>query len=132
MKSELADLSISGKCPTREQCSEVLNSPDENLLLLLHEAYRVRHQYFGNHVHVQVLRNAKSGLCSEDCHYCSQSKVSEAPIEKYPLVSKQTLLAEAIKARQIKAARFCISTSGSRPNEREIEQLCFHCVLLLV
>jgi len=122
--SELADLSISGKCLTQEQCGEVLNCADENLMLLLHEAYRVRREYFGNHVHVQVLRNAKSGLCSEDCQYCSQSKVSNAKIEKYPLVSKDTLLSEARRAWQIGATRFCMSTSGIRPTEREVDQLC--------
>ncbi len=121
---ELADLSISGKWLTREQCHEILNCPDEDLMRLLHEAYRVRREFFGNRVHVQVLRNAKSGLCAEDCHYCAQSSVSSAPIERYPLVPKDTLLEEARKARQIGATRFCMSTSGSRPTEREIDQLC--------
>ncbi|MBI2830341.1 MAG: biotin synthase BioB [Chloroflexi bacterium] len=120
----LAELAISGESLTREQCHEVLNIPDEDLILLLHEAYRVRRRYFGNHVHVQVLRNAKSGLCSEDCHYCSQSRVSKAPIERYPLVSRDTLLAEARKAQKVKATRFCMSTSGARPSETEIDRLC--------
>ena len=121
---ELADLSMGGKQLSREQCQEVLRCPDEDLMLLLHQAYRVRREYFGNQVHVQVLKNAKSGLCAEDCRYCSQSRISQAPIEKYPLVSKDILLAEAIKAKQIKVTRFCISTSGTRPSETEIDQLC--------
>lgn len=121
---KLADLSINSKQLTRAQCQEVLDCPDEDLLLLLHQAYQVRRQYFGNQVHVQVLRNAKSGLCAEDCRYCSQSRISQAPIEKYPLLSKETLLAEAQKAKQIKVTRFCISTSGTRPSETEINQLC--------
>lgn len=124
LMDELASLSISGKCPTREQCRDVLNCPDEDLLQLLHAAYKVRRVYFGNHVHVQVLRNAKSGWCSEDCHYCSQSRVSKATIERYPLVSKDALLSEARRAGQMRATRFCMSTSGARPTEDEIEQLC--------
>ena len=121
---ELANFSINGQQLSREQCYEVLNFPDEDLLLLLHQAYRVRRHYFGNHVHVQVLRNAKSGLCAEDCRYCSQSRISQAPIDKYPLLSKDILLAEAKKAKQIQVDRFCISTSGTRPSEQEIGQLC--------
>jgi biotin synthase len=117
-------LSINGECLTREQCNEVLNWPDEDIMLLLHEAYKVRRKFFGNHVHVQVLRNAKSGLCSEDCHYCSQSSVSQAPIEKYTLMPKATLVQEAKQAEQIKATRFCMSTSGNRPTNAEIEELC--------
>jgi len=122
--TEFADISIRGKSLTRDQCHEVLDCPDEDVMLLLHETYKIRRKYFGNRVHVQVLRNAKSGLCSEDCHYCSQSKVSEAPIEKYTLVPKDTLVQEAKKAEQIKAARFCMSTSGNRPSDTEIEELC--------
>ena len=121
---ELADLSINGKPLTRAQCREVLHCPDEDLMLLLHQAYRVRREYFGNQVHVQVLRNAKSGLCAEDCRYCSQSRISQAHVDKYPLISKEALLAEAIKAKQIKVTRFCISTSGTRPSETEVDQLC--------
>ncbi len=122
--TEFSSLSINGEALTREQCYEVLNYPDEDIMRLLHMAYEVRHKYFGNHVQVQVLRNAKSGNCSEDCHYCSQSSISEAPIEKYTLVSKSSLVDEAKRAEQIKATRFCLSTSGSRPTDGEIEELC--------
>ncbi len=121
--TEYSSLSISGQTLTREQCYQVLNYPDEDIMRLLHMAYEVRHKYFGNHVQVQVLRNAKSGYCSEDCHYCSQSSVSRAPIEKYSLVSKSSLVEEARRAEQIKATRFCISTSGSRPTDGEIKEL---------
>ncbi|MEE8419541.1 MAG: biotin synthase BioB [Dehalococcoidales bacterium] len=122
--TEYSSLSISGETLTREQCHEVLNYPDEDIMRLLHMAYQVRYKYFGNHVQVQVLRNAKSGNCTEDCHYCSQSSISKAPIEKYTLVSKSSLVEEARRAGQIKAARFCLSTSGSRPTDSEIEELC--------
>jgi len=122
--TEYADISISGEGLSRDQCHEILTYPDEDILLLLNETYKVRRKYFGNRVHVQVLRNAKSGLCSEDCHYCSQSRVSEAPIEKYTLVPKETLVQEAKKAEQIKATRFCMSTSCNRPSDVEIEELC--------
>lgn len=124
LTGELASLSISGECLTREQCHEVLRCSDDDLMLLLQQAYRVRREYFGNRVHVQILRNAKSGLCTEDCQYCSQSSVSSAPIEKYPLVSKTELLAEARKAKQAEATRFCMSLSGNRPTEHEVDQLC--------
>jgi biotin synthase len=124
LKDNLAEISLGGKELSRTQCREILHTPDEKILLLLEEAYRVRRHYFGNHVHVQILRSAKVGLCAEDCHYCAQSCVSNAPIEKFALVSKDILLSEARKAQKIKATRFCISTSGTRPEEEEINQLC--------
>jgi biotin synthase len=120
----ISDLALRDIEPTSEQCRQVLEYPDSDLMLLVHEAYKVRYQHFGNRVHVHVLRNVKSGLCSEDCQYCAQSRISHADIEKYPLVSKETLLEEARKASLINASRFCMATSGARPGDQEIEQLC--------
>jgi biotin synthase len=119
----MADLAVTGRLTTG-QCREVLECADDDLMLLVQETYLVRRASFGNHVHVQVLRNAKSGMCSEDCHYCAQSSVSDADIDRFPLVPKMALLAEARRAQQIKATRFCLATSGPRPNDVEIEQLC--------
>lgn len=124
MITKITKLASRGGVPARDECLAVLRCPDTELLSLLHEAYAIRQQAFGNRVHVQVLRNAKSGLCSEDCGYCSQSSVSTAEIRRYPLVTKDTLLAEARLAEQIKASRFCLSTSGIRPSAHELIQLC--------
>ena len=65
---------------TREESRAVLTSPDEEILDLLAAAYRVRRHHWGNEVQFHVLQNAKSGLCPEDCNYCSQSAVSDAEI----------------------------------------------------
>ena len=66
----------------------MLAAPDEELLDLLAAAYRVRRRYFGRTVQLYFLMNAKSGLCPEDCGYCSQSKVSEAEIPRYNLLNR--------------------------------------------
>lgn len=120
----VSDLALRDIEPTIEQCQLVLEYPDSDLLNLAHEAYKVRYQHFGNRVHVQVLRNVKSGFCSEDCRYCAQSKISEAEIEKYPLISKAALLNEARNASRINATRFCLATSGARLSDGDVEQLC--------
>ncbi|MDE2890260.1 MAG: biotin synthase BioB [Gemmatimonadota bacterium] len=99
----------------------VLDTPDEDLLLLIHAAYRVRHRFFGNGVRLHVLQNAKSGLCPEDCGYCSQSAVSTADIRKYPLLPGEQILDGARKARAGGALRYCIVTSGRGPTAREVD-----------
>ena len=71
-----ADQVLAGQDLTFEQALEILRATDEQVLDLLSAAYRVRHEYFGNTVQLYFLMNAKSGLCPEDCHYCSQSKIS--------------------------------------------------------
>ena len=119
-----ADLSLAGQCLTREQCHGVLRCPDEDILALLDAAYRVRRRAFGNQVRVQVLTNAKSGLCPEDCRYCSQSSASSAQIEKYPLLSGERLLEDARAAKKTGAWRFCMALSGRNVTEKEMDTLC--------
>jgi biotin synthase len=121
---DFADLSLEGKRLEREQCRKVLSCPDDKIISLIDAAYRVRREYFGNRVYIHVLSNAKSGLCREDCHYCSQSRVSKAKIKTYPLVSKEKLLAEAREAMETKAHRFCMALSGKSPTEKELQRLC--------
>jgi biotin synthase len=65
--------------------------------------------------------NAKSGLCPEDCSYCSQSKVSEAEIPRYNLLSRDKLLDGARLAAERNSKTYCIVISARGPSEREIE-----------
>jgi biotin synthase len=122
--AEYAGMSIRGEELSRAQCLEVLNSPDEAMLDLLAATYTVRREFCGNKVHIHVLMNAKSGICPEDCGYCSQSAVSTAMIEKYPLVAKQKLLEGAQAAKDAQAKRFCIVTSGRAASWRDVNYLC--------
>ena len=108
---------------TRTECREVLDAPDEDLLALLHAAFRVRSQYFGKTVRLQMLQNAKSGACQEDCHYCSQSRVSTATIERYNLLPQRQMLEGARQAASSKAQRYCIVISGRSPLDREIDEI---------
>jgi biotin synthase len=71
-------------------------------------------------VQLYFLMNAKSGLCPEDCGYCSQSKVSEADIPRYNLLSAEKLLAGARLAAERQAKTFCIVISARGPSEREM------------
>ncbi len=121
---DLVRISLEGGIIPHEQCRQVLDCSDDEVLALLDSAYRVRHRYFGKTVHIQVLTNAKSGLCPEDCHYCSQSSISTAEIEHYPLLSKDKLIKEALRAEQLKAKRYCMALSGRGPSHSEIENLC--------
>ncbi|UCZ55238.1 biotin synthase BioB [Bacillus shivajii] len=128
MKSPLqwehyADKALKGEQLTREESYEILGASDEEILPLLHSAYRVRRHYYGNKVKLNMIINAKSGLCPEDCGYCSQSIVSEAPIEKFTFLDKETLLAGAREARDRKAGTYCIVASGRGPSDKEVDQV---------
>lgn len=115
----LADKAIANDILTREECQAVLSCPDSQILDLLSATYRVREQFCGKRVHLHMLINAKSGLCPEDCHYCSQSRISTAEIERYPMVSMQKLVEGARKAKEAHCRRYCIviSTRGATRGE---------------
>lgn len=118
-----ADKAIAGETLSREECLAVLQSSDSQILDLLSATYRVRERFVGKRVHLHMLINAKSGLCPEDCHYCSQSHISTAQIERYPMVSVQRLLEGARKAKEAHCRRYCIVISTRGATSREIEFL---------
>ena len=119
----LADKAIAGEALTRGECASVLRAPDADVPALQAETFRVRRRFCGLRVHLHVLMNAKSGLCPEDCGYCSQSRVSTADIERYPMVSLERLLEGARAAKRSRARRFCIVTSGRGASWREVNYL---------
>lgn len=115
--NRLADQALSGEIIDRQEARSVLEASDTELLAQLAAAYRVRHHHWGNRVRLHFLLNAQSGLCPEDCHYCSQSKISTAEIEKYPLMAEDRVLAAAERAHTLKAGTFCMVISGRSPAE---------------
>lgn len=120
----LADRVLAGGRIAREEGRAVLASPDEDLLPLLDAAFRVRRRHFGKAVQIHYLINAKSGLCPEDCAYCSQSSVSEAGIPRYSLVDDEELFEGAARAAGAGSRRYCIVMSGRGPSDSEIDRLC--------
>jgi biotin synthase len=120
----LADRVLAGGGVDRDEARAILESPDVELLDLLNAAWRVRHHHFGNTVQLFFLMNAKSGLCPEDCGYCSQSKVSEAEIPRYNLLSAPKLLEAAKLAAERQSKTFCIVISARGPSEREMDFVC--------
>jgi biotin synthase len=119
--SELADGVLAGQRVTDGQALAMLRAPDECLLDLLAAAYKLRRRWFGNTVQLYFLMNAKSGLCPEDCHYCSQSKISTAEILRYNLLSREKLLDGARLAAERGSKTYCIVISARGPTEREIQ-----------
>ncbi len=119
----LAAEALAGRAPSRADARAVLALPDEAVPALLQAAWKVRFHFHGRRVQVQALSNAKSGLCTEDCHYCSQSCVSKADILRHPLKTRDQLLEEARGARRIQARRLCMGLSGRTLTDEETDAL---------
>ena len=120
---KLAEQIVQGYSIKPEEALAILQSDDAELLTVMQAAYRIRREYYGNKVKLNMIVNAKSGMCPEDCGYCSQSIVSEAPIEKYAWLTKEKILEGARESIRRKAGTYCIVASGRRPSNREMEHV---------
>jgi biotin synthase len=78
----------------------------------LGEASTLRERHFGRRVSFCVIINAKSGLCSEDCAFCSQSARASSQVPHYPLLGTEDLVAAARQAAAAGASRFSLVTAG--------------------
>tara|TARA_Y100000588_G_C14273198_1_gene933248 strand:+ start:708 stop:1721 length:1014 start_codon:yes stop_codon:yes gene_type:complete len=119
----LANKVLSGDIPSREEAYAIIEAPSSDLMPILNSSFKIRKKYFDKYVQIHYLINAKSGICPEDCAYCSQSSVSDSEIEKYGLVDDDTLLKGAQEAFEAGSRRYCIVISARGPNDYEIERL---------
>lgn len=119
----LAEKVLNGNEITNEEALSILQCPDDEILLLMYAAYKIRKTYYGNKVKLNMIMNAKSGLCPENCSYCSQSAISNAPIEAYRMVDKETILEGAKRAYELNVGTYCIVASGRGPSNKEVDQV---------
>lgn len=119
----LASAILSGKQASVEDALTVLRAPDEQLLSLVAAAGRLRREHFGNTVKVNYLVNLKSGLCPENCNYCSQALGSTAEILKYKWLKTDEALAQATAGLRGGASRVCMVSSGRGPTDRDVERV---------
>ncbi|MBD8027425.1 biotin synthase BioB [Ureibacillus sp. Re31] len=121
MWTQLAKEVIDGKLLSDNEALAILNSDDDELLPLLNGAFQIRKHYYGKKVKLNMIMNAKSGYCPEDCGYCSQSSKSTAPIEKYPFITKEEILEGAKRAFENKIGTYCIVASGRGPTRKDVK-----------
>src|SRR5579884_4218725 len=114
---------LRGESPTREEALAVLATSDDELLDLVAAAGRVRRHWFGRRVKLNYLVNLKSGLCPEDCSYCSQRLGSEAGILKYTWLGTDEAVAAAGAGLAGGAKRVCLVASGRGPTDKDIDRV---------
>jgi len=117
---ELADRVLDGLGITNQEAISILECPDDDVLLLMHAAFQIRKRYYGKKVKLNMIMNAKSGLCPENCGYCSQSSISTAPINSYRMVDKDTILEGAKRAHDLNIGTYCIVASGRGPSNKDV------------
>ncbi|WP_328899073.1 biotin synthase BioB [Streptomyces sp. NBC_00441] len=119
----LVDKGLRRELPTREEALAVLATPDDQLLDVVAAAGKVRRQWFGRRVKLNYLVNLKSGLCPEDCSYCSQRLGSKAEILKYTWLKPDEASKAAAAGVAGGAKRVCLVASGRGPTDRDVDRV---------
>ncbi|MCL2877319.1 MAG: biotin synthase BioB [Acidobacteria bacterium] len=118
----VAEKSMNGPTLSRADAEFVIGLPDKYLAKLLAAVFEVRKKYKGMTVGIQLLTNARSGDCTQNCSYCAQSSESSADIDKYRMVAYEKLSGDGKIADEKRLARHCIGLSGLRFTDDDIEE----------
>lgn len=103
----------------KEAVAFITNSSDETLYSLAKE---LREHFLGRNFGTCMIMNAKSGRCSEDCKWCSQSKYHQTDVEVYDLVKEPETLAQAKLAEEKGVHRFSLVTSGRKLSPKQVKK----------
>jgi len=88
---------------------------------LIFQAQTVHRRYFDpNQVQKSRLLSIKTGGCPEDCGYCSQSAHHTSGLSASKLMAVELVLAEARKARDGGATRYCMGAAWRSPKDRDM------------
>lgn len=120
---DLANRTVQGAPIGPDEALALLHSDPDDYLELVAAAAFLRRRYFGNRVKLNYLVNLKSGLCPEDCTYCSQRLGSAAQILKYTWIKPEEAISQAEQGLAGGAARVCFVASGRGPTDRDVDRV---------
>jgi biotin synthase len=104
---------------TREQAMALYEAPFNDLLF---RAQTIHRQHFDpNKVQLSRLLSIKTGGCPEDCGYCSQSSHHASGLKASKLMEVERVIAEARKAREAGATRYCMGAAWRSPKDRDMD-----------
>ncbi len=104
---------------TRDEAKAIYDLPFNDLLFRAASVHR-RH-FDANAVQMSRLLSIKTGGCAEDCGYCSQSAHHASGLKASKLMEVDRVLAEARKAKEGGATRYCMGAAWREPKERDME-----------
>ena len=107
---------------TREEVQAFFDMPFNDLIF---QAQTVHRRHFNpNEVQKSTLLSIKTGGCPEDCGYCSQSSKFETGLKASKLMEVQRVIAEAQRAKEAGASRYCMGAAWRSPKDRDMDSIC--------
>src|SRR6266487_3632048 len=119
----LTQKALARELPTRAEARNILQGTDDELMDVVAAAFKVRLRYFGRRVKLNYLVNIKSGLCPEDCFYCSQRLGSAADVLKYTWLKPDEVLKSSEAGVRAGAKRVCLVASGRGPTDADVTRV---------
>lgn len=124
LSSAPAEAAVPVAAPKAVTRAEVLALFDLPFMTLVERAHRVHAENFDpNAVQLSTLMNIKTGGCTEDCKYCSQSVKYDTGLEAEKLAARDEIRAAAQKAKDAGAGRFCMGAAWRELKDRDLEKL---------
>ena len=121
---EIRSAAKRGTAVSAKTALAILDSPQGEFPEIMAAATRMRRKFFGDHVIMCSILNAKSGACPENCKFCAQSAHHKTGIEVYGLRSSKQIVTAYKAASKLPITHFGIVTSGESLNDKGIEQVC--------
>ena len=91
---------------------------------LVFQAQQVHRQNFDpNAIQRSTLLSVKTGGCSEDCGYCSQSARYNTEVEREALLPLDDVLKAAQAAKDRGASRFCMGAAWRGPKDKDLDKV---------
>ena len=88
---------------------------------LMYRAQQIHRQHFDpNAVQLSTLLSIKTGGCSEDCGYCTQSSYHSAGVENMKMLEIDEVLKAAKAAKEAGAGRFCMGAAWREPSSEDM------------
>jgi len=106
---------------TTDEIVRLFELPFNDLLFQAQSTHR-RH-FDANQVQMSRLLSIKTGGCPEDCKYCPQSAHFETSVEAGKLMAVDAVLAEAERAKEGGASRFCMGAAWRNPKDRDLDAI---------
>ncbi len=103
---------------------EVLALYEMSLMDLIWRAQGVHREHFDpNAIQRSTLLSVKTGGCSEDCSYCSQSARYDTDLERERLMPIDEVVAAAKVAKEKGASRFCMGAAWRGPKDNDLDKV---------
>jgi biotin synthase len=119
----LAEQIVGGYEPSHDEYLKIVGMPDADVMKILPGADLLREHFFGNQVHLCTICNGKSGQCSEDCRFCSQSSHYRTGSLAYPIMEAEKLVEIGVPVARTQVNRYSIVTTGKGLHGKEVEQV---------